>query len=224
MPIGGIFFITPRLNGSIPKTLIWKWQREKDLAIQKIREQFKPQKDFTGKANAQLGQRRKLEISNAQKMYFKKIDDYLDMAQFGPTWLKDPRVAGEVIKKIKEFDQVYYDLIAYSVMYNHFHLVVDTSIQLINLPNGVQPNEENYKQVGHFMGLIKGASAFESNKMLGRKGRFWWPESFDHWIRNQQEFYNSVRYTVRNPEKAGVVKNWKDHPFTYLKPGFGEIA
>ena len=156
-------------------------------------------------------------------MYFKKVDSYLDQANFGPTWLKVKRVAKEVEKRIKQYDNNLYRLLSYAILSNHFHAVLDTSIQVEKLPEGVFPNAENYVQLGKFMGWIKGGSAYEANQILNRTGRFWQPESYDHLVRNEKEYFNVIRYTVQNAEKAGLVKCWRDHPFTYLHPEFEGI-
>jgi putative transposase len=40
--------------------------------------------------------------------------------------------------------------------------------------------------VARIMGGIKGVTAREANRILGRIGQpFWQDESFDHWIRNE---------------------------------------
>lgn len=220
LPIGASLFVTPRLAGSIPLHLIDQWKREKKEAIQKIKDQFKPQKGFTGAANSQLGEQRKSLITNIQKRYFAKVDDYLDKAAFGPTWLKDTKAAEELAKKIHQYDGEYYDLIAFTIMSNHFHLLIDTSSQLTDIPDNVEITTENYAPLEKIMHQIKGGSAFEINKVIGRKGRFWQPESYDHFTRTVEEFFNIIRYIANNPVKAGLVRQWNDFPFTYVKSDF----
>jgi REP element-mobilizing transposase RayT len=60
---------------------------------------------------------------------------------------------------------------------------------------------------------IKGYTAREANKLLGRTGKtFWQDESFDHWARDRSEFFRIVKYIENNPVKAGLVdkpKNWQ---------------
>jgi REP element-mobilizing transposase RayT len=49
----------------------------------------------------------------------------------------------------------------------------------------------------------KGFSAREANRILGRTGTtFWQPESFDHWIRNDEEMARICRYVEQNPVTA----------------------
>ncbi|MEK6302578.1 MAG: hypothetical protein AABO41_17845 [Acidobacteriota bacterium] len=57
---------------------------------------------------------------------------------------------------------------------------------------------------------LKGYTALEANRALGRTGQtFWHQESFDHWARDEGEFYRIIAYIENNPVKAGLV----------LKPG-----
>lgn len=56
-------------------------------------------------------------------------------------------------------------------------------------------------------------SATEINRLLGRKGRFWQTEHFDHLVRSQSAFERFQRYIAENPAKAklrqGEYLHWK---------------
>jgi len=54
----------------------------------------------------------------------------------------------------------------------------------------------------------KSFTAKAANKMLHRTGEFWQAESYDHLIRNQQDFNHTVEYVLCNPAKAGL-SDWK---------------
>ena len=101
-------------------------------------------------------------------------------------------------------------------MSNHIHILIDTSIQT---PQIIEPNQihDPYVQVDKIMKRIKGASARYSNALLNLSGQFWERESFDIYIRNTKMLRNVINYILNNPVKAGIVKSWEDHPFTYLK-------
>lgn len=73
------------------------------------------------------------------------------------------------------------------------------------------------------MKSLKGFSAREANKMLGRKGTFWQAESYDREIRDETEFWRVIKYILNNPVKAGLVTKWKEYPFSWLSPRLAEI-
>lgn len=221
-PIGSPLFITPRLAGSIPPKLIVQWKKEKEIQIQKIRNHFKPEKDFTGAANSQLGAERKKQLTIIQKLYFKKVDDYLDKAEYGPTYLANPLAAEKLVEKLHSFDGNLYNLVAFTVMSNHFHFLIDTSLHLDSIPSDIPITTENYIPLKTIMQLVKGGSSYEINKVIGRKGRLWQPESYDHFSRTVQEFFNIIRYIANNPVKAGLVEKWSDYPFTYVNPAYSD--
>ncbi len=72
------------------------------------------------------------------------------------------------------------------------------------------------------MRLIKGRSARSANRILQRSGRFWQDESYDHFVRDEHELENIIRYILYNPVVAGLAKNWQDWPFTYLSQEMGD--
>jgi putative transposase len=122
---------------------------------------------------------------------FAAADRELDRTAHGPTWLKQPRVAECVTETIQHGERVrtLYDLIAFVVMPNHVHLLID--------PKAPAPK---------IMQFVKGASAKRANELLCRTGlRFWQDESFDHWVRSSKELGNIIRYIEFNPVRANLV-------------------
>ena len=63
----------------------------------------------------------------------------------------------------------------------------------------------------------KGATARKINLSLGRKGRFWHDEYYDHFIRDYKEFYNIAWYILNNPVKANLVSELKSWKFTWIE-------
>lgn len=211
VPEGGMFFITTRLTDSLPAHLLKKWQAEKEEARQEVYKKLVSKKENTGPQNLAIAEERKRLLTNIQKRYFKQVDDCLDQAQYGPTWLKHEAAAHTLMNKFHEYDEVYYNLIAYCVMSNHFHLLIDTACQLSE-----QMLDSEYTPLSKIMRYIKGGSAFQANQVLERKGRFWQPESYDHLVRDEIEFYRIVRYIANNPVKAKLVAHWKEWQFSYV--------
>jgi REP element-mobilizing transposase RayT len=58
----------------------------------------------------------------------------------------------------------------------------------------------------HLLRSLKGVTAREANRLLGRTGEpFWQKESYDHWVRNHAEFLKIRAYIEDFPwSSAGV--------------------
>jgi putative transposase len=127
------------------------------------------------------------------------LDRQLDALRRGPMYLRRPDIAQIVVNSIhKGVDLEHYELGAYVVMPNHVHLLIRPSIAPERL-----------------MKSLKGASAREANRVLGRTGEpFWQKESYDHWVRNPSEFQTIRMYIEANPVKAGLVRNPEDYPWS----------
>ncbi|MFZ0275558.1 MAG: hypothetical protein WA254_01580 [Candidatus Sulfotelmatobacter sp.] len=66
--------------------------------------------------------------------------------------------------------------------------------------------------LAEIMDAVKGASAHKVNKTLGRKGRVWQVESFDHVVRSSESLDAKIAYLLENPVRAGLVEEWVDYP------------
>ncbi len=143
------------------------------------------------------------------------MDEILDKIKSGPHYLKDRDVMDIISEEMKKSDGTLYDLIAYSMMSNHVHIVIDTAVQLENIENDMELNQK-YQSLDRIMKQIKGASAYKANLHLSRLGQFWERESFDIYIRNEKMLNNVVSYTLENPVKAGLSNHWEDYPGNYF--------
>lgn len=131
---------------------------------------------------------------------FRLLDRELDRGSYGPMWLKDARLAKIVVDALHHGaeQQQLYRLSAYAVMSNHVHILI--------WPKRFLPKITK---------AIKGYTAHEANRVLGRTGQtFWQEESFDHAVRNEEEFYRIKRYIEQNPVKAGLVENPEQWPWS----------
>jgi REP element-mobilizing transposase RayT len=61
--------------------------------------------------------------------------------------------------------------------------------------------------LSQILNSIKGASSHAVNKALGRSGRVWQSESFDHVLRSDESVRGTAEYICANPVRAGVVAN-----------------
>jgi putative transposase len=204
-PPGATFFIRLRLGGSIPQSVIRQWGIERRWPstwlgqIQRHYDQIKD--DF-------------------ERTWFKKFELLLDGATVGPVWLKCQRVASVVAEALHHRHGRVYRLDAFTIMANHVHTIIKP------LPKaragdvmdriGLAGDAE-YHSLAAIMQSLKGYTAFEANRILGRVGEFWAHESYDHWIRNDQEWQRTVAYVINNPLKAGYVKRWQDWQWNYRR-------
>ncbi len=111
-------------------------------------------------------------------------------------YLRRPDIAQIVVGSIhKGVGLGHYELSAYVVMANHVHLLIRPLIAPDRL-----------------LKSLKGATAREANRLLGRTGEpFWQKESYDHCVRNRIEFEKIRIYIEANPVKAGLVRNPEDY-------------
>ncbi|MEJ5224456.1 MAG: transposase [Anaerolineales bacterium] len=191
------FFITFNLADSIPSH-VWielKQQREKELQ------------------NAKPEQRHQIH-----KKYFGKYDEWLDRAQHGNHWLAQTHVAQTVSDEIHRMDGERYRLLACCLMPNHVHLLIESLITGTASHDGMS---RKYP-LTEIMRLLKGRTARACNLALNRNGKFWQHESYDHYVRNDEELGRIVAYILHNPVKAGLTKEWTEWKFTYLNPDLGE--
>jgi putative transposase len=131
---------------------------------------------------------------------FVQVDRILDAAASGPLWLKDPRIAEDVVAAIHRGAATLkqYKLHAYVVMANHVHMLITPAVALARITKG-----------------LKGVTARAANRILARIGKpFWLDESYDHWVRNEKEFDRIVSYIENNPLAAGLVARAEDWPWS----------
>lgn len=137
-----------------------------------------------------------------QKRHFGLTDDYIDKSPNEPYWLKQDNIASIVADSLHFCDDKFYKLWCFCIMPNHVHLVITTLKDAPPLYNILQKHKRH--------------SAIQCNKLLNRSGKFWTHESYDHIIRNNDEFERIVFYTINNPVKAGFVKQWQEWKWMYV--------
>lgn len=159
-----------------------------------------------------------MQLFNLRKLYFVEVDELLDKIEFGQKFLNQPEIVEITKKELHKHDGSLYNLVAYTIMSNHVHILIDTDIQLESKLH-TENLLENYISLDHIMKLIKGATARYSNIFLARTGQFWEKESFDMYIRNEKMHNNIIKYILNNPVKAEIVENWPNYPGNYWKEG-----
>jgi REP element-mobilizing transposase RayT len=205
-PPGYAFFITFRLHGTLPKEVVIRLKAMKEEKLKLV----------SGYDNSNVKIKKYSEL---KKEYFKLYDSYLDKASMGSSWLKDKRVA-EIVKSSIHFrDEKEYELIAYTIMPNHVHLVIIPIVERIadSLNSG---SKENLYIVTKVLQGLKKYTARECNKLLNRKGSFWQHESYDHVVRDMKALRRIVDYVLNNPVKAGFAKTWEEWGHSYVNEKF----
>jgi REP element-mobilizing transposase RayT len=118
----------------------------------------------------------------------------------GQIWLKQPQIAECVTTIILDGERIrkLYHLLAFVVMPNHVHLLIE--------PQAQAPKIAQY---------LKGVSARRSNRLLQRTGQpFWQRGSYDYWVRNSEERDSLIRYIEENPLLAGLVDSIEQWRFS----------
>jgi len=67
------------------------------------------------------------------------------------------------------------------------------------------------------MRSLKRHTAKKINILLNREGPLWQPQYHDHAVRKDEDLNEMVLYTLHNPVRAGLVKDFRDYPFWYCR-------
>ncbi len=204
-PPHATFFVTFRLEGSLPKAFVETLQKEYERARQRL---------YSIPASQQTQ-----EAYDLYRKAYVRLERVLDKAE-GPRWLARPQLADIVQKEIHALHPQYYHLHAFCLMPNHVHLLVDT--QDIPAPPARKKNI-SFTALTYALWLLKGRTGHACQKLLGQSGRFWGRESYDHVVRSNDEFQRILFYIVNNPVKAGLVDRWQDWPYTFVAQSYRDL-
>jgi len=178
---GATYFVTFRLGDSLPAHEVARLKHERLAILEQARAARSP---LTWHEEEQL-----------LAWYCDKVEALLDAGR-GACWLSKPEVADLVANAVKFFQGKRYELRAWVIMPNHVHVVVWPM------------TGQSLSQILHSW---KSYTSKEANKLLRRDGpTFWQKESFDHWIRDDDERARLVAYVENNPVKAGFCRQPED--------------
>ncbi len=200
-PANATFFVTFRLAGSLPRAVIERLRTERESEDARLTARFQ-------------GAALRRERYNLFRKHFARFDDRLHQSTC-PRWLAEPRVAEVVKTEIHALHPEHYHLLAYCIMLNHVHLLVDT--QGIPDPPPLRAGQ-TYTALSHALYLLKGRTGHACRKLVGGRGPFWQHESYDHVVRDTAELERILWYILNNPVKAGLVGDWRDWSYTYVAP------
>ena len=178
---GGTYAVTFRLADSLPQPVLAAWREERALLLAELEHK---------------GVLDRAREDRLRGLFAEKIERHLDVGH-GACWLRRPEIAALVAGALRHFDGARHRLVAWSVMPNHVHAVMQP----------LAPHE--------LSGVVqswKGFSAREANRQLGRSGAFWQAETYDHLVRDAAELAHAVRYVAENPAQAGL----RDWPWVWV--------
>jgi REP element-mobilizing transposase RayT len=136
------------------------------------------------------------QITDAQKR--RSIEAYLD-AGHGACWLRRPEIARLVQDALLHFDGQRYRLLAWCIMPNHVHTLIET---FAGIP------------LSEIMQSWKSYTAQRTNKLLARQGHFWQRDYFDRYVRDAEYYDRLVEYIENNPVKAKLIERAQDWRFS----------
>ena len=203
--IGATFFVTFRLHGTLPKSFLEKlshWHQKENTRLEALPDA--PEKLWS--------------LANLKRDYFQKFDAALDACLEGADHLKRPDIAHIVVQQLQRFDGIWYHLLAYTIMPNHVHVLLDFSVQISD-PEKI--DLDKYVNLDIVLNRIKGASARYANLALGHTGaHFWQKESHDRYVRNHLHLIAAVDYIKNNVVKAKICHHWQEHHATWVHDRF----
>ena len=166
---GLIQFVTFRLADSLPKSVLL---------------------EIENKLNDLSEENYKREKRNLSEKYLNN--------GLGSCALKHPEMAQVMMEALQYHDNDKYNLLAWSIMPNHVHVLIKTND---DLPKIIQ----SWKS-------FTGKWALKNNQkyklgIASKADKFWQAEYWDRFIRDEKHFNNTIKYTLENPIKAGLDKN-----------------
>ncbi len=180
---GATYFVTFRTEDSIPQDVASRWRQERSDWLHR-------HGIDAGAADLehQLGRLSPEVVREYHSRFSIAYLNYLDQG-YGECPLREAELAGIVGDAFRHFDGQRYWVSDFVVMPNHAHVLVG----LIG--------EHALANVCYSW---KKFTALQINRRLGRSGRFWQEESFDHLVRSPEHFERFRRYIAENPVRAGL--------------------
>ena len=201
---GQWYFITWILFDAIPKLAMRNYSEKLRTALFCYRNSLKNNSDPVVLA------KHKRDYLLLRKKYFFQLEKILNQNLNGQFTLQKETNQKIIEDALKFWENKRLHSHAWCIMPNHVHWVVS----IFKMDEKQRPV---YLQ--DILHSIKSFTAHQINKSEKTSGQVWMHESFDTTIRDEIHFNNVMDYTINNPEKAGLVKNWKEWPGTFIENG-----
>ncbi|MBN2578084.1 MAG: hypothetical protein JXB10_03755 [Pirellulales bacterium] len=177
---GAVVFITFRTHDSIPHEVLLQWEREKQEWL-RLRGH-----DAGMHWSLVVPTLTEKERADFQEEFQRRREVCLD-ACHGRCLLRRPDLARIVADSLLHFDSERYRLGDFIIMPTHVHLLAAFSTA-----------EAMKNQCDSWLHY----TAFQINRTIGEKGKFWQQEPFDHLVRSLEQYEYLRQYIADNPRKA----------------------
>lgn len=181
---GAAYFVTFRLADSLPQDV-----------RKRIEAKCKEELEEAGRTGLAMSPRDRARVG---RQVSRRMEEALDSGA-GSCALRVERIAAMMAGAIRRFDAERYDLVAWCIMPNHVHLVLQ-----------LKPGQI-LERIIH---SLKTFTARAANRTLKRTGPFWQREYYDHLVRDEADLARVAAYVMNNPAKAGLA-NW---PWVWSRP------
>ena len=175
--------ITWRTADSIPEAVYRAWKEDRDLWLRS--NGIDPGLSDWRKKMEELPEDKRREFSRDLRSRWENALDHCH----GECVLRCPELARLVGDSLTRFDGDRYELIDFVIMPNHVHLIVVFGCR-----------EDMTKTCNSW----KRYTGRKINEALGKFGRFWQKESFDHLVRSRRQLEKLQHYIAENPAKANL--------------------
>ena len=128
-----------------------------------------------------------------------RIEQWLD-AGMGCCALRHPEMASQMRDALRHFDSQRYRLIAWCIMPNHVHVLMETFAPIARIVQG-------WKSVTARWALAQNA---ELGLGIPDSNHLWMRDYWDRYIRNDGHLENVVLYIHQNPVNAGLCERAED--------------
>jgi REP element-mobilizing transposase RayT len=134
--------------------------------------------------------------AEASAVVRQRLERELDEGK-GVCWLARPEIADIVQNALLSFHGERYSMGAWCIMPNHVHCLFEPA---------------QGQLLSDIVRSWKVYSAIRANRLLQRSGPFWQRDFFDRYMRNEEQFANTLNYIERNPVSVGLcrhVSEWR---------------
>ncbi len=205
--IGLLQSITFRLADCLPQEKLRELKREREQRLAREAERGDAQRrggvegvEGVEGEGAELG----LRAPGVEER--KKIEDWLD-AGMGCCALRHPQVAQVMEDTLLKFDGEKYKLMAWCIMPNHVHVLIEPLIELKRIVQSWKSYTGRWALARNAelgLNIPSGQHAGQDAEQGLRAPRFWMPDYWDRFIRNEAHLQAAIAYIHDNPVKAGL--------------------